>query len=1581
MTTTTVPYHQAQIVRTLPAWTRTLHPKHISRIVQGIRKDYLDENGSPDTWFAIASAQDQAQVRRQIALRDARLKALRAALKDLRQIGEFCKPLLERRLPKGIDVDKAQYLHQPFKVYTTQQNPPGLDFGNEPERINRPDGPAQRRSLLEAALHNFQGPDDPGPFDALTPGPDSDAPLPGLELQAFVSHCRDLDLGRQYQEHLQSIYDGPAQATIQRLWIDASRQTLNTEAEIAALKNLLTAKGRAALSQLCDSPTSSTPRYGEHALQCWRLSLFDIPIHDVLLIGPDEASQFNPCILYVPNDSEHPVREFASSANAHAHLRQRMLQTSFRQHLISFADKDNQAELSRRLDDALFEIRDAVRTPRKEPALRFNRTRLALPVWPVLFHNHKRRLKADARAIAVPTADADAKARKMRLQQWLDEGMNLLNVAAFFVPGLDAVMLGMFAYDLMDSVFTGFEAWEEGDTHQVLQQLESLAINTVVAAGFAGGGQALKASGFVDALESVWKGGKEVLWHPDMTSYFSDITFPEDVRPDAEGLYHYGGKTYVQLDGQPLQVIEERPGHWHARHPTDATAYSPRLHGNGQGAWRLAHEHPHDWSDAQLLRRLTPFASALDDAELTGALHCSGIDIGTVRRVHLTSEAAPARLLDTLQRLTLDREADQIVESVRQDKPLLAYKHYALPELLKLPGWPDDHVLKVFQGPEPFGTHARMGAAWAPGQVEIEITLNDLEHGGLCQAVTRQLSDDTLRDLLADTPRAQQAKALASKLGDQLQGKHAAVFDSLLASNQLPLEPAQAALGRHFPRLPRRVLQEIVSLASPDEQERLTLSRVPLRIAEQARLQQAHVRLDRALLGLLRPSLASADSLTLDAALQAEFPTYTPAQRFELIAADRAKAARLLGQRTIKPRFVAPSRLPDDRLGYPLAGWKSLKAWAGLGQQGIEQRRLQRLYPTLDATERNALLATLRQRGNVGEQITALEREQLNLDDHLRAWVEAGTSGQKPSRARLREMINRAWRRDYAERLTLEHMHIETLPSLPARMDHIVRLDMDAIGLEQMPSDFLQSFPNLRHLSVTGNPHLQVPSLLAALASTRRLRALDLSENALAALVISEGDTLASLPDLRSLALDGNPLENLSGLEHLTRLATLNLNGCGLSAWPGGLTELMERPAPGLQALELNDNALTEIPDLQRVLQSPFVTALRADQEPTRWRLRQNDLTEAAAQQLAEHGVQIEANRWLLGASQARRALWSQLFEHDGYPFLENLMISLADIHARGIEVDIWPLLEKISVNRSQAASLHNPDLASHMAQRLENVAQRFAYAQSNMLADALSSLQVLVDIHAELVTPGHIRRMFKVMRQLYARESVNACARAIHEGRQASRSQLEQLLAQEPHADISVQPLPLLDPLDDIAPDLVLRDDADLEEIRLSLREELADILDFPEPGPAQWFGAAPPLSGITFFNVEQHVLSLLDDHTGLRAWVAQHPDWRIYLRVRFAERFEALSNRWVEVMNHLEDMLRDPSTDDRNLAPETRLGVIDLLSEVLPESPLDASGRLQPVALNEGDYLAASNLTPARLEQEQAALITQLTAEADPD
>jgi hypothetical protein len=52
-------------------------------------------------------------------------------------------------------------------------------------------------------------------------------------------------------------------------------------------------------------------------------------------------------------------------------------------------------------------------------------------------------MKADAKTIAVPTAEVDANARNERLKYWFDLGMNVLNVAAFFVPGLNTVMLGV----------------------------------------------------------------------------------------------------------------------------------------------------------------------------------------------------------------------------------------------------------------------------------------------------------------------------------------------------------------------------------------------------------------------------------------------------------------------------------------------------------------------------------------------------------------------------------------------------------------------------------------------------------------------------------------------------------------------------------------------------------------------------------------------------------------------------------------------------------------------------------------------------------------------------------------------------------------------------------------------------------------------------------------------------------------------------------------------------------------------------------------------------------------------------------
>jgi hypothetical protein len=68
--------------------------------------------------------------------------------------------------------------------------------------------------------------------------------------------------------------------------------------------------------------------------------------------------------VYVPGDSEHPVREFASRQEAGKHLRSRLLQSEFRRALVHFAYKDRQKELAVKLEIALFEEDEAgIRKP------------------------------------------------------------------------------------------------------------------------------------------------------------------------------------------------------------------------------------------------------------------------------------------------------------------------------------------------------------------------------------------------------------------------------------------------------------------------------------------------------------------------------------------------------------------------------------------------------------------------------------------------------------------------------------------------------------------------------------------------------------------------------------------------------------------------------------------------------------------------------------------------------------------------------------------------------------------------------------------------------------------------------------------------------------------------------------------------------------------------------------------------------------------------------------------------------------------------------------------------------------------
>ncbi|WP_350157406.1 NEL-type E3 ubiquitin ligase domain-containing protein [Pseudomonas kurunegalensis] len=1623
--TNPTPLHQSQITRALPKWSKALHPVHTRKVVQSLRKDFLADDGTPYTWYAIADTPEREQLCNAIEARDRSVAQLRKSLAGFQDIVAFCTPLLTERLNVDVPVDRAQYVFQPFEATADiWTGVPDAELPLVPDReldvlATRPVGEPQTRSLLEAALHNFEGLHEAGAYSRLTLAAGSETPLPGLTMAAFVRHCRALDLGQRYQDHLHATHEGDNRAEIQRLSINASREALRVQVLIATLKGLLSTPGRDALMQLCNGDTH--PTYQQQALHCWNVSLFDIPIHEVLFIGPDNPDRNNPCMLYIPGDSEHPVREFASRQEAGKHLRRRLLQTEFRRTLVHFAYMARQKELADKLEEALFEKNEAgERKPRHKPALPLTPSLIRTAPWTTLYNAHLARMKADARTIAVPTAEVDAKARNARLKHWLELGMNVLNVAAFFVPGLNTVMLGVFAYDLMSSVFTGFEAWEEGDNRQALAQLESLAINAAVIAGFAVGARLVQASGFVDALTSVWHEDREVLWHPDMQPYASTVVIPEGAQPDSLGHVHLDGKAYLNVDGTPYEVFQDADQQWRVRHPADAQAYAPRLLHHGNGRWQLAHEQPLEWGREQLMRRLGDYGAGLADAELDCALRSTGTDEAVLRRAQAAGLRPPALLIDALECLQLDNQAQQIITHVRHGLPLAAYKNYALPELLRLPGWPEGKVLKVYQGPEPWGESVRYGPPHTEGQVEIEVTRTDLENGQLSQTVLAQMDDKAIVQLFGDTRPEHRASTLNNTLAQHLQAYRAGLFSSLRESRRPALPPTARPLARQFPGLPDSALDALLAHISNAERTSLEQGRVPLRIAEEARLLQARARLDRALLGLFRPSLANDDSQRLKQALQAEHPQADSAQLLQVALDDRQHCATLLGQQPIKPDFRSPLRLANGQLGYPLSG-RGLQ-----GRAMPAARRLSALYPELGSQQISALQSELAQGDDLGIAISRLEAEQRTLSRDLNRWVSHSRNiVDRLDRQQCTERLMSACRREGgAQRATLvlDRMQLQALPTFTARMPHIRQLTLDGLQLRHLESGFLSNFPHLESLEIIGNPEMDAESLFEALKAAPRLRELGLTNNGLTTLSATAQEAIGSMPGLKMLGLSrnqlqlddaslsfltrlpldalglgnnlitldetlaarfqdmihpmvlhlvGNPLQLAPDLRFMARLSHLNLERCELQQWPDSLTVLMNQPQYQLRYLNLSSNRIRTLPDLPGVLRTPYARDVAARLPERNWLFNYNTLEAQTRARLGGSGVNVFEHEEDLPqwqgffrdeASSAEEQLWGDLFDQGENTALLGVLERLAQSaeaqrDANALRARVWDLLDKASRDTA-------------LRERLTTVAGDFPPTCGDAGADAFSALETEALAHEAAGRAGsQPTDLLNLYRRLYRRDQVNQLADRIS----LKRALRKQALLD----DVFDEALPPYDELDDPSafPDFDLETGlVDDIEMRLALRQSLATALDYPEPSRGMLYRSTAKLNQTIIDRVKAAVLALDTDAAAREQWLNRQPGWVEFLKRTYAVQFSLITDFWRPGLDYLYYCL------DETADPVTSLdsSVLRALANVLPDTPLDTQGRLQRVAINEQQYRQGVDVLTAEQQQVETGLLTSLTRQA---
>ncbi|CAK9888914.1 MULTISPECIES: NEL-type E3 ubiquitin ligase domain-containing protein [Pseudomonas] len=1577
--------HGPFISQRMPDWIRHATPENFAQMRAQVLPEQHGRQQSD--WFTNASETEKTllidyQKRSRVVG-----QRLARELKDLKGITAFCEPLLKARLKADLgvepDIDRDEFVHIERE---------SAFLGSMLKTIPR------RQSLMQAALQNFAADSEfevgtaLAPKDAfsleLVPGSEQGYPrfryrytqTLATDPQAFARLCHDLDLGGQYQRHLTAVFEHPSSSARRRaLAIDLNKELLRVRLQSAFMKQEISEEGRRVLLELLQDVRA--PRWNGKRVRCSQLSMFGAAVSDVLVIGPErDDTQVQPVILYLPGAPDAPLKQYASVRAAQDDLRARLRQPAYQALLRRYVPHSLQEHVLTRLQDALHHNVKGdngvyQRLPDPNANLHLRETFIDQALFGYLQDRHVQKIKDDARSLAVPSAEVDKQAWKNRLAYWASIGFNLLNAAAFFVPSLGAVMAVVAAAQLIEEVVEGAHAWEAGDLAQAWGHFETVGLNIAVIAGLGLAGTALRrgaASEVVDGLVKVrLPNGQQRLWQPVLTDYAQDVEL-SGVEPNDSGHYRVGEKRYIRIDDGTFEVTETQAGQWAIRHPQDAAAYQPELRHNGQGAWRVAGEQPSSWSRLQLLRRVGHTTEGLNDTELLQAADSSGVSDDELRGVLATQQPLPPLLADTLQRLRLDRQLQAWIGNLRSGTPGGVGRDIGAVLVTEMPGWLQQPV-KVFHGPELWGESTVHGLDRWPSAEPFKVVASDLYANRLPEVILRQLDNPSIERLLgAQVQPSDRLQALRNLLASRAEQRQEAIFASIYATPAESVGAQARLLQRDFPLLPLKCAETLVDNANTVELQSLqgASARIPLRLAEEARVYQRQVRLNRAIEGIFEPRRASLDSDRLMVLLLEKMPGWSGEVRVQvhegsadgqllaavgkptgtlktllhkdgrysaydaegneltvnddmpgallralpdserqalglqigqsthlrsalakLATADRLRASTLLGQQPVRPWLRTPMRLADGRIGYPLSGRGAV---GGQFSSGL-QSQVRSLYPILEPEEVEGFLEELGH--SDAERIEALGRRRVEyqqLTDTLNQWVEQAQFTQVDNDhvavvsprvlRRVSEQIRKAWRRETPRvhagdgrfigfRLELNGLHLSQLPALTADFSHIGELRLSGMGLQSVPSDFLQAFPRLRWLDLSGN---RLTGLGDAVGELQGLTKLHLQNNRLV-MDQATGAVLARLTSLKALNLNDNPLGQPPAVGTMTQLLNLFLRNTGISTWPPGVFEL-ER----LDVLDLRDNRIASIPD--SVLE-PAEHTQRVD--------RINGIT-------ALHGNPLDAD------SLQRRTAYQQ---------------------RTGVNLGLVPVLRGPHVALPAPAQASDIWLRGADAQKAAEV--RAHWQALSELADSREFFRLLNDLQSTAdFRQGYPALRDRVWRMLKAANDNTRLRQALFElvnhpetcadGVILVFSQLEiQVLVQEAYeagtavgAEYALidlaRGLSRLDEVERIAlRDIAARRAANLRvdevQVRLAYRIGLAERLEIPGQPQGMRFAN---MANVTTAQRDSAAAEVLAAETpeALRAAIASRDFWITFLKSRYGTRFEAVNKPYFARFEALE-------------------------------------------------------------------------------
>ncbi|MHA6164579.1 NEL-type E3 ubiquitin ligase domain-containing protein [Pseudomonas sichuanensis] len=1487
-------------------------------------------------WLRSASVDQLQALRARFLAHRATQDRLAEAWRQIESPTEFARPLFERMLSRGLGIEQPlEVLHweEVFQRFQRDTSPFLPEFSMPGGTITRV---TLREPALQRMLQNFEQGQSffPGTGfaqGAALQGEGPDLPLP-VALDKLVEQCRSLDVGKRYQEHLQARLD----TDLRQQMADDGRLGLGVAAQIAAMKQEIDEDVLSLLLKASDGQLITHPDSAFISVQA--LDLLDCPIDGALLfvLSDDLAStRVKGVVCYLPGAPQAVLKRYDGWSHLNAGLGALVGQPAFQGYLLQRVALGQRARFITTLRTR---VQDS--TPDMQPRGKVSR----VDVFTVLAQRQVERILQDACLLVVPTQQVDAAASRRRREELEEVGLTLLNLAAFFVPGVGELLLAKMLQETLSQVYEGVADWSKGRDHEALEHLLNVAQTVVGNTLVAGGAVAARrfvGSAFVDGLKPVTvMPGKERLWSDDLQPYRT-AGLPGSATLTELGLYGDGQRHWWRNADDYYEVHQARPAaNWSLRHPGNDAAYGPELVSNGERAWRLAHDEPQAWSGSgRMLGALWPGAQAWSPARVAQILKVAGIDEDGLRGLLVENRPLPITLRDTVERFEVSDAIETFftalgrgevtsgsgeyfawclrqpeiagLQEVEQRAAMLLHaralrgrllEHFAAryvnPDALlglvqrDFPGLPDAYAAVVLREATT-AQRQRMTEAW-----RVPLALAEKARELLREArLTRALEGFYLQDSHCDETCA----LVLSLLSRQAAWPQSINLEIRQGSD------SGRRLGLIFPQ------------GQPGLLTTLVRNEGRYRLYNEGRASDVEVDEPRGWEQVLLAMLAPSDRQRLGW-VGDDAPAKVRRMLQQSLPSSRRDIAQSVGISPGRPWFNPGRRMPDGRVGYPLDG----RANPIQAMENTFRARVSALYPGIEEAELEAWMADYRQSHPVAfSRLLRHEQQYRDLHESLQAWMSEQAE-HRTARQRVAQAISRAWQwraerlvdtqgTGSGMRLSLVGVAAHGLPDIPVgvSLPHVTELVLVDLALQSLPERFLQCFPNTRWCNLSNNRLTQLPNGLGLMT---RLYELRLNNNRIR-LDEQSSAVMQTLGQLRLLDVSDNPLGAADlPLDALRRLRELHARNCRLQRLPANLLW-----SSYLELADLRDNQIATLQPI--VFQTPysFRQALLLAGNPlpasAHARLMQPSssvleaVSEGAAGGTQEVTVEQARQIWVGGEDEAlrerRQQQWDSLAAEPESEALFQLFAELTgtsdyreareDLGSR-----LWDMIEAASGQSTLREELFNWAGAGRTC--------------VDSVIGCFSALEVRVQVAQMLrdADAGQAEgRRLEMARRLFRLEQVQAYARA-------DLPRVERALRRQ-YPDESV----------------------DEVEVDLAYRVGLAERLSLPRQPRTMQFRAMAHVNDEQLADAERSVRAAEADSEGLARFISQRDFWQAYLKQQHATSLDEVQEPFFVDLERL---------DERRMAGE----------------------------VNEGEYLAqADTLRQALLEAEQSWYL-RLTQEA---